>query len=972
MLRNQYILCVVLLIVIVFSCATTNADQSLYVISHSGSYLRAFEIDGNQLVFQKQIQVDYHGWGAIDLAIDNESNVIFISYENASINGSAILEIVNSKSLQEYEDIDQIVLDGPTNFTGMVYDPTRKVLFGTQRNTNHLYAFHWDAKHFTLTPDPANPIELAGILSGATDVSLNGDIIYVSDYYYGGGFEEVVHAYDLNDNYAHLGDIQMGAAAVAIDYNPLDNVIYCGAYNPESSEYDYLIKCDPNNSDPNAETSKNIGANVIGVESDDDTGLVYVTTYRDYSCAIEVYDAAGWETDPNITADAEFIYDNNNNDGVTLIGLAGLVIGGPCKPSLLGLTKTDNIGEYECAEPNDTITYTICYTADPNDQENVVITDYLPPELTYETYDPNHYDPFTHTYTWDIGHVEGSSGQHYLYLTVRVNEQAQPGSMIYNQIEIENENSYTYAMEATTVCCWGGDIIYVKQDADGYSTGTSWQDAYPSLQQALTRTGSGCGTTIWVARGTYHPGNSTTSTFEIPDHVELYGGFAGTEDPNIDLDDRNLLANKTILSSYVDGMDDNEKVVIMGDESILDSFIVTDAEDYGIFSDTTGIDFSISHCVVKNNGQTGIYLQNCNAVVSWCTIKENDIYGIYHNGSGYALDVNNCMIHNNNRDGIYSGWDIPTILNSMIYNNGSDSSYYYGVRLYYPSNTPVICGSTIVYNNSYAVHYTGSYPPDIDNCIFWANNLSGNGTQLYNCTNIGHSCIQDPSDPNSTDPTPDGNGNVKCNPMFAYPNSNPNSDLSNYHLDPNSPCIGKGNSNLVGLNEYDIDYNDRIVEPNVDIGADEVDCNDVYNPCDWYPDGIVNMREFSDISAAWLSDPYDANWNPLCDLYEDDVIDINDLAVFAANWLWTACWLDTEQMFYSMMAPPSGGESLSAFSSTALTEESYIEPIPLCSVEEMTAWLEDIYNDNEEFQLGYSSKEWQEFIDLVRDTWPSP
>jgi hypothetical protein len=38
----------------------------------------------------------------------------------------------------------------------------------------------------------------------------------------------------------------------------------------------------------------------------------------------------------------------------------------------------------------------------------------------------------------------------------------------------------------------------------------------------------------------------------------------------------------------------------------------------------------------------------------------------------------------------------------------------------------------------------------------------------------------------------------------------------------------------------------------------------------------------------------------------------------------------------------------------------------------MTAWLEDIYNDNEEFQLGYSSQEWQEFIDLVRDSWPSP
>jgi hypothetical protein len=195
-----------------------------------------------------------------------------------------------------------------------------------------------------------------------------------------------------------------------------------------------------------------------------------------------------------------------------------------------------------------------------------------------------------------------------------------------------------------------------------------------------------------------------------------------------------------------------------------------------------------------------------------------------------------------------------------------------------------------------------------------------------------------------------------------------------------------GDYNLVGLNELDIDRWDRIDYIDVDMGADEVDCTDVYNPYDWYPDGIVNMREFSDLSAAWLScDPnaYDPNlgyttenWNPLCDLYEDDKIDINDLVEFSYDWLWTACWLDTEQMFFMMMAPPPGGESMSlsssAFSSASLTtEESYTEPVPSCTVEEMTAWLEDIYNDNEEFQLGYSAQEWQEFIDLVRDSWPS-
>ncbi len=121
-------------------------------------------------------------------------------------------------------------------------------------------------------------------------------------------------------------------------------------------------------------------------------------------------------------------------------------------------------------------------------------------------------------------------------------------------------------------------VIYVKANAAGAHNGTSWANAYRSLQVALAHVTSG--EQIWVAKGTYKPsttGNRSDS-FHLVNGVGIFGGFAGTETL---LKQRRPAVNKTILSGEIGaaGYADNSYHVVTSSgtnsTAVLNGFWIT-------------------------------------------------------------------------------------------------------------------------------------------------------------------------------------------------------------------------------------------------------------------------------------------------------------------------------------------------------------------------------------------------------------
>ncbi|MBN1361130.1 MAG: hypothetical protein JW993_11075 [Sedimentisphaerales bacterium] len=198
--------------------------------------------------------------------------------------------------------------------------------------------------------------------------------------------------------------------------------------------------------------------------------------------------------------------------------------------------------------------------------------------------------------------------------------------------------------------------IYVDDDASESADGSSWQNAYPFLQDALADANLASeGVEIRVAQGTYRPDQSSAHpdgtgdrevSFHLPDGIAMKGGFAGigAADP----DARDISRYATVLSG---DLQDNDAPVIharnlLEDSSRADnSFCIARMEGSGASVYTLLDGFTIS-CA---NGESALRIATPCPSVRNCTFANNasGAAGAVYGAVSSRLEIADCRFLRN-------------------------------------------------------------------------------------------------------------------------------------------------------------------------------------------------------------------------------------------------------------------------------------------------------------------------------------
>ena len=313
-------------------------------------------------------------------------------------------------------------------------------------------------------------------------------------------------------------------------------------------------------------------------------------------------------------------------------------------------------------------------------------------------------------------------------------------------------------------------VLYVDAAAEGTNAGTSWADAFTSLQSALLVAWDG--DAIRVAEGTYTPTLTSVRhiSFTLRNSVAIYGGYAGyrAADPSA----RDILAYPTILSGDIGTAgtttDNSYHVLVaggVGASTLLDGVTVKGGN-------ANGPD-------MNQSSGGGLLAISSSPMLINCTFSSNLAGGTHGSGAGMynifsSPTLTNCTFSGNSTTGtyghgggMYNASSSPMLINCTFSGNlagGTDAS---GAGMLNATSSPTLVDCTFVGNSAGklggGMKNGSSSSPTLGNCIFSGNSaIAGGG--MYNSIS---------SSPTLTNCTFSGNSAFSGGGMYNYFSSSP-------------------------------------------------------------------------------------------------------------------------------------------------------------------------------------------------------
>lgn len=340
---------------------------------------------------------------------------------------------------------------------------------------------------------------------------------------------------------------------------------------------------------------------------------------------------------------------------------------------------------------------------------------------------------------------------------------------------------------------------YVDVKATGANNGTSWVNAYTTIQACLNNASVVSGDEIWVGSGTYSEirTGSAAGSLVLKAGVALYGGFKGNASGGFETarSQRDWFANPAIISG-VNGRGAGlaaYHVVEGANNATVDGFTISggnangsvDADRRGAGVIMTGITMTIRNCIVRDNTSTngagGIKAFNSALTVDRCAFINNVCNSTFAGHGGGAICVE-------------TGPSFPTITNSWFYNNraqGSQPGIGGGALTFAGSGVNSTVVNCSFYGNQSssataapspgtgtaggggAVYVLRGAAPTFRNCIFWGDSPAND--EIRNHTLSGASAADNASLPVTTNCTIQGGysgtftSGLTTDPLYVSP-----------------------------------------------------------------------------------------------------------------------------------------------------------------------------------------------------------